>query len=71
MIVFLKSKLYDHKLNFQEHGIVVRSIGWLSEPCNNFLGEENLNEIFTILSQQADEKYLKYILFNNNLSDSY
>jgi len=63
MIIFLKHKLYDFKLNHQEHAVVVRSIGWLAEPCNNLLGEENLIEIFTILSLQAEEKFLKYILY--------
>lgn len=67
MIIFLKSKIFDEKLNFQEHAIVIRSIGWLSEPCNNILGEENLIEIFTILSLKAEEKYLKYILYSNYL----
>lgn len=62
MIIFLKSKICDDKSNFQEHGVVVKSIGWLSEPCNKILGEEHLNELFTILSLQAEEKYLKYIL---------
>lgn len=61
MIIFLKSKIYDGKLNFQEHAVIVRSIGWLSEPCYNILGEENLIEIFTILSLKAEEKYLKYL----------
>ncbi|XP_029343352.1 DNA-dependent protein kinase catalytic subunit isoform X2 [Acyrthosiphon pisum] len=58
MIIFLKHKLYDFKLNHQEHAVVVRSIGWLAEPCNNLLGEDNLIGIFTILSLQADEKFL-------------
>lgn len=63
MIIFLKSKIYNDKSNFQEHAVVVRSIGWLSEPCYIILGEDNLVEIFTILSLQAEEKYLKYILY--------
>jgi len=68
MIIFLKSKLYDFKLNHQEHSVVVRSIGWLAEPCNNILGEENLIGIFTTLSLQAEEKYLKYLhSFSNYL----
>ncbi|XP_025192516.1 DNA-dependent protein kinase catalytic subunit-like [Melanaphis sacchari] len=58
MIKFLKLKLCDLKLNYQEHAAVVRSIGWLAEPCNNLLGEEHLIEIFTILSLKAEEKYL-------------
>lgn len=61
MIVFLKSKIHDEKLNFQEHAVIIRSIGWLSEPCHNILGEGDLNEIFTILSLQAEKRYLKYI----------
>lgn len=65
MIIFLKSKICDDKLNFQEHAVVVRSIGWLSESCNTILGSENLIKIFTILSLQAEEKYLKYILYLN------
>lgn len=67
MIIFLKFKLCDFKFNYQEHAVVVRSIGWLAEPCNNLLGEENLIEIFTILSLQVEEKYLKYILYLNYL----
>lgn len=58
MILFLKSKVHDDKLNFQERAVVIRSIGWLSEPCNNLLGQENLIEIFIILMLQAEEKYL-------------
>jgi len=67
MIIFLKLKLCDFKLNYQEHAVVVRSIGWLAEPCNNLLGEDNLTGIFTILSLQAEEKFLKYILYSNYL----
>lgn len=67
MIIFLKLKLCDFKLNHQEHGVVVRSIGWLAKPCNNLLGEDNLIGIFTILSLQAEEKFLKYILYSKYL----
>lgn len=63
MIKFLKLKIYNHKLHFQEHAVVVKSIGWLSESCKNLLGEEKLIEIFYILLFQAEEKYLKYILY--------
>jgi len=66
MLMFLKLKLCDFKLNYQQHAVVVRSIGWLAEPCNNLLGEEHLIEIFTIISLQAEEKYLKYIIFYSN-----
>ncbi|XP_060849991.1 DNA-dependent protein kinase catalytic subunit-like isoform X3 [Rhopalosiphum padi] len=58
MIMFLQLKLCDIKLNYQEHAVVVRSIGWLAEPCNNLLGEKYLVEIFNIFSLQAEEKYL-------------
>lgn len=55
--------MYENYLNFQEYAVVVRSIGWLSEPCYNLLGEENLVEIFIILSLQTEEKFLKYFIF--------
>lgn len=61
--------MFDTKLNFQEHAVVIRSIGWLSEPCNNILEEDYLFEIFTILSLKAEEKYLKYIHSINYLQD--
>lgn len=67
MFMFLKLKLCDFKLNYQQHAVVIRSIGWLAEPCNNLLGEEHLIEIFTIFSLQAEEKYLKYIFYSNYL----
>lgn len=63
MLLFLKYKLHDNYLNFQEHAVIVRSIGWLSEPCYNLLGEEYLIEIFIKLSLQAEEKFLKYSNF--------
>lgn len=63
MISFLKSKMYENYLSFQEHAVVVRSIGWLSETCYNLLGEENLIEIFIILSLQTEEKFLKYFIY--------
>lgn len=63
MILFLKSKMYEKYLNFQEHAVVLRSIGWLSESCYHFLGEENLIEIFIILSLQTEEKFLKYFIY--------
>lgn len=59
MIIFLKSKMYDDKLNFQEHAVVIKSIGWLSEPCDNLLGQDTLIELFMILMLQAEEKYLR------------
>lgn len=66
MIKFLKSKIDNYKLNFQEHAVVVKSIGWLSEPCKNLLGEEKLIKIFTILSLLAEEKYFKYIFYTTH-----
>lgn len=69
MTKFLKSKIFDSKLNFQEHAVVIRSIGWLSKPCKNLLDEDHLFDIFTILSLQAEEKYLKYIHCTNYLLD--
>ncbi|XP_050441863.1 DNA-dependent protein kinase catalytic subunit-like isoform X2 [Adelges cooleyi] len=58
MIHFLKSKMCDSKSSFQIQAAIIRSIGWLSEPYNNLLGQNHLKELFITLIMKAEEKYL-------------